>query len=189
MLVLASQSPRRREILNSLDIPFTIFPPDIKEYDATSCCREHLPIINAKLKSESAAERFPGQLVLGADTVVEFNGATIEKPSDTNMALDMLMSLSGKQHQVITAVCLTRTEDHISVTFAERSIVEFNDFSEQTALEYMKKVHVLDKAGAYAVQEHGEIIIRKISGSVTNVMGLPAEKLTEALNMLSRNTL
>ena len=189
MLVLASQSPRRREILNSLNIPFTLSPPDVKEYDATSCYKEHLPIINAKLKSESVARKFPGQLVLGADTVVEFNGNTIEKPSDTNMALDMLMSLSGKQHQVITAVCLTREEEHVSVTFAERSIVEFNNFSERTALEYMKKVYVLDKAGAYAAQEHGEIIIKKISGSVTNVMGLPAEKLMEALNMLNRNTL
>ena len=187
MIILASNSPRRKELLNSISIPFQVIPSDAEEISAESCLSEHLPVINAKLKSESVAQKYQDQLVLGADTVVELDKHILEKPKDEHEALDMLMSLSGRKHQVVTAVCLTRLSDFISINFIEKSIVEFNNFSLETAKNYMTKVHVLDKAGAYAVQEHGEVIIKKIDGSVNNVIGLPTEKLLEALNVLPEN--
>ncbi len=181
MLILASNSPRRKEILTSLNIEFKVISPGVDECSADSCYPEHLSIINAKLKSKTVAENHPSKLVLGADTVVELDGDILEKPIDEKDALNMLMRLSGKQHQVVTAVCLTRRSDYLSIIFAEKSIVEFNVFSREIAEDYMQKVHVLDKAGAYAVQEHGSIIIKKIIGSESNVIGLPIEKLLKAL--------
>ena len=189
MIILASNSPRRKEILTSLSIPFQVIPSEEEELHADLCYSEHLPIINAKLKSESVAANRPDQLVLGADTVVELDGKIIEKPENEQDALNMLMSLSGRTHQVVTAVSLTRISDFTSVNFTEKSIVEFNAFSAEVAKDYMNKVHVLDKAGAYAVQEYGEVIIKKITGSVSNVIGLPIEKLVEALNHLPENNL
>lgn len=187
MIILASNSPRRKDILTDLSIPFQVIPSEEEELSADLCYFEHLPTINAKLKSESVAKKFQDQLVLGADTVVELDGKIIEKPKNEQDALNMLMSLSGRSHQVVTAVCLTRISDFTSINFTEKSIVEFNDFSAIVAKDYMNKVHVLDKAGAYAVQEYGEVIIKKITGSVSNVIGLPTEKLLEALNNLSEH--
>jgi len=178
-VILASNSPRRKDILTSLSIPFKVVPSDEEECSADSCFPEHLPIINAQLKCRSVASQFPDHLVLGADTVVELDGSIIEKPKDKEYALNMLMMLSGRKHQVITAVCLVKISENISTVFSEKSIVEFNDFDKKTAEAYMNKVNVLDKAGAYAVQEYGEVIIKKITGSVSNVIGLPIEKLLE----------
>ena len=188
MIILASNSPRRKEILTSLSIPFQVVPSEEDELSVDLCYSEHLPIINAKLKSESVAKSFPDQLVLGADTVVELDGEIIEKPKDEDDALNMLMTLSGRTHQVVTAVCITRISDNTSINFAEKSSVEFNNFSAEIAKDYMQKVHVLDKAGAYAVQEHGEVIIKKITGSESNVIGLPIEKLVETLNAIPGST-
>ena len=186
MIILASNSPRRKEILTSLGIEFRIISPEVDECSAGSCFPEHLPIINAKLKSETVSLLYPDELVLGADTVVELDGKTVEKPEDEEDALKMLMTLSGKTHQVVTAVCITRIADNTSINFSEKSIVTFNNFSAKTAKDYMQKVHVLDKAGAYAVQEYGEIIIKSITGSESNVIGLPIEKLVESLQLGSK---
>ena len=179
VMILASNSPRRKDILTSLGIEFEVISSGEEEYSSDRCFFEHLPIINAKLKSQSVAARFPCRLVLGADTVVELDGEILEKPKDESEALNMLMMLSGKRHQVVTGVCLTNISENILTVFSEKSIVEFNLFNRKTAEEYMDRVYVLDKAGAYAVQEHGDIIIKEIFGSESNVIGLPIEKLLE----------
>jgi septum formation protein len=178
-MILASNSPRRKDILTSLSIQFKVVPSHEEECSAVTCFPEHLPILNAVLKCQSVAYDFPDHLVLGADTVVELDGQIIEKPEDEEDALRMLMMLSGRRHQVVTGVCLIKQNENILTVFAEKSIVEFNMFDQKTAEDYMKKVYVLDKAGSYAVQEHGEIIIKDIIGSESNVIGLPVEKLLE----------
>jgi septum formation protein len=186
-MILASNSPRRKEILTSLSIPFTVVPSEEDECAPDSCFPPHLPIINAELKCRSVAEKFPDHLVLGADTVVEFDGRILEKPHDEEDALRMLMMLSGRTHQVVTGVCLMKISENIVSVFADKSIVEFNKFDQRTAEDYMQKVYLLDKAGAYAVQEYGEIIIKKITGSVSNVIGLPIEKLLESPLIASKD--
>ena len=165
-----------------MHINFSVVSPGVEEYDSARFFPEHLPLMNAKLKAEAVAADYPGHLILGADTVVELDGAIIEKPADSISALEMLMMLSGREHQVVTAVCLTCLKKGLSVIFTEKSRVLFKKFDRQTAEEYMSRVYVLDKAGAYAVQEHGDMVIRQITGSESNVIGLPSEKLEEALN-------
>ncbi|NOY76081.1 MAG: septum formation protein Maf [Kiritimatiellaeota bacterium] len=182
--VLASTSPRRVEILRGLGVDFIVRVPEADELDASKYSTERLPIINARIKSESIADEFPESIVLGADTVVLLGDRLLGKPSTEEEALEILMSLSGKTHVVVTGVCLTRRADDVSCVFAEKSNVLFKRFDVEMAKRYMEEVHVLDKAGAYAAQERGSLIIEKVDGSFTNVMGLPAEKLSEAFSAI-----
>jgi septum formation protein len=182
--VLASTSPRRKEILLDMGVRFDVIKPDVEEFGADRYSTERLPIINARLKSQSIAEQFPDKLVLGADTVVMLGDRLIEKPSSENDAIEILLSLSGKTHLVVTGVCLTRLDDNLSCVFAEKTKVLFKPFDEQLAKRYICEVHVMDKAGAYAAQECGSMIIEHISGSFTNVMGLPSEKLSETFTAI-----
>lgn len=183
--VLASTSPRRKEILLDMGVEFDVVKPDVEEIGAGIYSTERLPIINARIKSESIAERFPDKLVLGADTVVMLGDRLIEKPENAEEAIEILLSLAGTIHVVVTGVCLTRLTDNLSCVFAEKTEVLFKPFDEKTARRYIREVHVMDKAGAYAAQERGSMIIEKVSGSFTNVMGLPSEKLSETLSMIN----
>jgi septum formation protein len=163
-----------------MEVEFTTTNPLAEELGADRYSTERLPIINARIKSESVAAAHPDELVLGADTVVILGDRLIEKPSTENDALEILLTLSGKPHVVVTAVCLTRRSDNLSCVFTEKTEVLFKSFDERVARRYIKEVHVMDKAGAYAAQERGSMIIERITGSFTNVMGLPSEKLSEA---------
>ena len=118
--VLASTSPRRREILTEVGVEFDVVKPEAEELGAGKYSTERLPIINARIKSESIAERFPDKLVLGADTVVMLGDRLIEKPVSEDDAIEILLSLSGKPHVVVTGVCLTRLADNLSCVFAEK---------------------------------------------------------------------
>ncbi|MCK5845680.1 MAG: Maf family protein, partial [Victivallales bacterium] len=146
---------------------------------------ERLPIMNARIKSESVADDFADETVLGADTVVILGDKVIEKPSSEDEALEILLSLSGKTHIVVTAVCLTRCVNRLSCVFIEKTDVLFKPFNADVARCYIKEVYVMDKAGAYAAQENGSMIIERITGSFTNVMGLPAEKLMASLDAIA----
>ena len=180
-LVLASESPRRREILASLGIPFAIHAAKVKEV-AQLPTPEEVPCFNARLKAEAVAELHPDAMVLGADTVILFEGKIIGKPRDLRDAENTLMNLAGKTHQVITGMALVCRNEHFSRCWSESTSVTFKLFPRSQAQEYISLVHVLDKAGSYAIQEHPELIIESIDGSLENVIGLPTSLLLSFLS-------
>ena len=183
MIILASNSPRRKALLESKGIEFKVKPSNIDE-TAEYFLPESLPLILAEKKAKNIATKFPYSTVLAADTVVIYNDKIFNKPFNISNALDMLMTLSGKTHKVITGITILNVKNNISIKFSEISYVKFKQFNKQTAINYTKNVNVLDKAGAYAVQEYGSIIINKITGSKSNVIGLPIERTIQALKLV-----
>jgi len=127
------------------------------------------------------AERYPNYLVLGADTLVWLDGEPLAKPLDAAEARSMLARLSGRIHEVVTGVCLVHHAASHSHIFSDATRVRFRTLSEATITEYLDKVHTLDKAGGYALQEHGDLIVEQIEGSWSNVVGLPMEAVRSAL--------
>ena len=124
-------------------------------------------------------------MVIGADTVIELGSEIIGKPRDPDDAFRILKRLSGKEHQVATGVCLLRLRDRVMIRFVEKTSVYFRDLPDETVRRYLTLVDVSDKAGAYAVQEHGEMLVERIEGSLDNVIGLPTERLAESLSLLA----
>jgi len=180
-LILASKSERRIKLLNEIGLPFEVIVSDVEEV-ADGVYYSDIPLINACSKSRSVAERFPESLVIGADTVIEFNRQIIGKPRDLTDARNILLSLSGKTHSVVTAVCLLSLHAGIRCTFFETTTVRFKSVTGDAVDQYLSNVHVLDKAGAYAIQEYGEMLVESINGPLDNVVGLPCAKLAAALN-------
>jgi len=180
MLILASESPRRRELLGSLGIPFETESAAVGELTTLPDPQE-VPLRNAERKAGAVAARHPRDLVLGADTVVLAEGRVIGKPRDLADALAILLSLSGITHQVITGIALIREEDRLRRSWSEITRVTFKPFGRKEAERYLSLVSVLDKAGAYAIQEHGDILVDHIDGSLENVIGLPLVRLQKEL--------
>ena len=188
MLILASESPRRRELLGSLGIPFEIRSAQVKELEQadTACSVSLLPQKNACLKAEAVALQNPGEVVLGADTAIVFEDRMIGKPRDLSEAREILSLLSGKSHHVITGIALIRKgENEFCREWSEISEVVFKPFGADVIEEYISKVHVLDKAGAYAIQEYGEMIISRYTGELNNIIGLPLTCLKKELTELN----
>lgn len=181
MIILASQSPRRRELLQREGLRFRVEVRDTEEVHDASLAPEMLCAINASAKAEAVAREFPEATVIGADTLVFIDGQPLGKPADAREALDMLMLLQGRTHSVCTAVAVIMPGGERR-DFAEISRVTFRALSEEDALHYMELVHVFDKAGAYAIQEHGELIIEHFEGDLDNVIGLPVTRLLNVLN-------
>ena len=178
-IILASASPRRSALLREAGPAFAsmrIMTADVNEDDD--------PLENALLKAEAVAQSNPRALVIGADTVIRFEGRTIGKPADLEDAKRILAMLSGRTHDVATGVCVRCVEADILVRFEETTHVTFRTLTPGIIDKYVQDVNVLDKAGAYAIQEHGEDIIESIEGSLTNVIGLPVERLKETFDYL-----
>lgn len=180
MLILASDSPRRRELLASIGVPFVVKSAKVEELQFLDDPRE-VPLRNAERKASAVAVRHPRELVLGADTVIVFRGTVIGKPRDEADALRILLSLSGNTHEVISGIALLRCADNLRSVWRETTRVTFKPFGRETATAYLSRVSVLDKAGAYAIQESGELLIEAVDGSVENVIGLPLERLQKEL--------
>lgn len=180
-LILASQSPRRRKLLAEAGFVFDVRVFDTAEISG-GIYSLHVPLLNAIRKAEAAAEHFPGDLVIGADTVIEFNGAIIGKPRDLSDARCILRTLSGRCHLVITGVALQCRELNVKIGFSVESTVEFKQLDESAIDRYLAHVEVLDKAGAYNIDEYGDILIQRVEGPIDNIIGLPCEKLSQALN-------
>ena len=178
-LILASNSPRRRELLKTLGVDFESRSPEVAEKDSGDDLVEVI-VANAVAKALSVSLEEPEALVLGADTAIIFNDHLIGKPADSAAARRMLTDFSGKTHLVVTGIALA-ANGKIVENFFEKSAVKFKTLAPDDITRYMEKVSVLDKAGAYAIQEHGDIIIDSCSGSVENVIGLPLDKLPELL--------
>lgn len=179
--ILASESPRRKELLASIGIDFETLPSSVPELDGNGSYSPHVPFLNAILKAETVALKHPDALVLGADTVIEFENKIMGKPRDMSEACEMLMTLSGKKHNVTTAVCLRNILFRVESVFCETTVVEFNAFERDTAEKYISSVHTLDKAGAYAIQELGSLLVKNIRGPEDNVIGLPRKKLRKSI--------
>lgn len=160
---------------------FRIVPSRAEEVEGGHLSPAEIALTNACRKALPVAVRHPRALVMGADTVVALGGRLYGKPRDRRDAARMLRALSGKTHEVITGVCLVRRSRGDVEVFAERTLVTFRRLSARAIAGYLGRVDVLDKAGGYAIQEHGDALVRKIAGSFTNVVGLPVERLRVAL--------
>lgn len=180
MLILASESPRRRELFGSLGIPFVVKSVAVEEIVMLADPHE-VPLRNAERKAAAVSIHHPQAIVLGADTIILYKGRAIGKPHDQNDALATLLSLSGATHEVITGLALIRKEAPLQRSWTETTRVTFKPFTRAEAEHYLSLVSVLDKAGAYAIQEHGELIVDHIEGSLENVIGLPLERLKREL--------
>jgi len=181
-LILASTSPRRSDLLRELGVEFTIIPSE-----AVETLHEHLTAVeiaqlNAYRKARAVAKKHPDALVLAADTVVYKDAKLFGKPQNFEDAYRMLKQLQGATHQVVTGVCLLHLRSHHQKMFAESTCVRMRSLDVRQIQEYIRRINPLDKAGAYAIQEHGERIVERISGSYSNVVGLPVERLVQELN-------
>lgn len=187
MIILASKSPRRRELIGGLDIEYRVWLiPGIAESYPPGLSAEEVPEYIAREKAapyfrpEHIADVGDDDIVLTADTVVILDGEVLGKPADEDDARHMLQRLAGRTHHVVTGVCLTSKEKqrHFSVTTA----VTFAPLTPEQIDYYVERYHPLDKAGAYGVQEWiGYVGVTRLEGSYYNVMGLPVQRIYEEL--------
>jgi septum formation protein len=180
-LILASASPRRAELLRQLQPEFQIVPSAAAEIFDEQLSPLELCQLNAHRKARAVAKKIPDALVLGADTLVFLNGEIMGKPATHAEAGQMLARLQGRTHQVVTGVSLIHLRGHHERLFAVSTDVTFRPLDERQISDYLSKINPLDKAGAYAIQEHGDMIVSEISGSFSNVVGLPVERLEDEL--------
>lgn len=177
-LILASGSPRRRELLEAAGLSFEVIPSPAEEIHDASLGMAGLCEENARIKA--AAVSVPGALVIAADTLVFIDGEPLGKPRDMAEAARMLGRLSGRAHQVCTGVCVVDAGGKAKTFHAVTEVV-FRDLGEADISEYLSLTQPLDKAGAYGIQDRGELIVEGISGGYDNVMGLPVEAVLDAL--------
>ena len=177
--ILASNSPRRRALLAEAGYEFEVIAPAMREVAVAYLSLRELTIANATRKGLAVSRVYPHRVVLAADTLVALEGKVIGKPRDLNQARVILRRLSGRAHEVCTAVSIVGPQKKTS--FAEISQVRFRKLNEDAITNYFGVVNPLDKAGAYAAQGAGRSIIASVEGSFTNVIGLPMERTTEAL--------
>jgi septum formation protein len=179
--ILASSSPRRSELLRELEVDFEVLSSDATEVHNEHLTAGEISQINAYRKARTVAKRYPDALVLGADTLVYLDTKLFGKPRNSEDAYRMLKQLQGQTHQVVTGVCLMQLRCHRQRVFAESTEVKFRALTTQEIKDYLQRINPLDKAGAYAIQEHGDRIVENITGSYSNVVGLPLERLKEEL--------
>jgi septum formation protein len=180
-LILASASPRRRELLGQLGVPFEVVVADGTEHEDASTDPRVMVAHNAALKAEWVSARHPNALVLGADTTVFIEGVALNKPGDGAEARAMLRRLSGRTHTVFTGLALRRASDGLRIDEGVASDVTFKALDETVIEDYLARVHTLDKAGGYAIQEHRELLGAEYRGSLTNIIGLPVETTKQIL--------
>ena len=178
-LILASASPRRRDLLAEMGVAFETRPAAVVELDKRTAAHftaSELALANARLKAEAVAKENPGRWIFGADTVVALEDRIFGKPADLAEAKIFLSAMSGRTHQVVTG-CVLLSNEGEETAFAEETLVTFQKLVDIVIDRYLAAVEVLDKAGAYALQEHPEMIIAAVRGSRNNVVGLPTERL------------
>ena len=184
-LLLASESPRRKHLLAQLTDDLQIEAAQVEELTAAADMSPvQVAMYNAALKADAAAVKHKQCWVLGADTIVVMDGRVYGKPADLAEAREFLQKFSGRTHEVVTAVALRRAEDNASYDFTAVSHVRFRQLSDEVINEYLSLVPVLDKAGAYGIQEYGDMLVESLDGELENVIGLPVEKLKQAFDLL-----
>jgi len=179
-LVLASASPRRKRLLRQIGIPFRTLSSRVRE---GLLSRD--PLMNARLlaeaKAQAVVQKCAGNWILGADTVVVLNRAVLGKPSDEDEAFSMLRQLSGKEHRVITGFCLVAPDSKKAHSEAVVTRVTFKALTRREILGYVATGEPFGKAGSYGIQGIGAFLVKGITGSYTNVVGLPLSALVSAL--------
>jgi len=176
-VILASASPRRVELLRQVVFRFKVMPSAADECEHEQFTAWEIAQLNAYRKARAIAKKYPDALVVGADTVVCLGTKLYAKPRDERDAHRMLLELQGRTHDVVTGVCLLHLRSHRERLFSDSTAVSFRKLTSGKVRDYVAKVHTLDKAGAYAIQDEGESIVESIQGSYTNVVGLPVERL------------
>ncbi len=180
-LVLASASPRRKDLLEQAGFEIACVVSGVPELEDSDWSPEALALENAERKAAAVAANFPDEIVIAADTVVWFDGAFFGKPADPADAVRMLETLVGKTHQVVTGVVIHFPKDGGMARFAESSHVTFHPLTASEIHAYLSEIHPYDKAGAYAAQDDNGRLIARIDGLVSNVIGLPVERVREVL--------
>lgn len=172
-IILASSSPRRVELLRMLGVEFEVVASEVEESHDPKTPIAELVEHNALAKAKDVSARFENGLVIGADTIVVCEGEIFGKPTDLEDAWRMLRKLAGKTHMVYSGVAVVRAEDGASRTAHAMTEVTFRPLSDAQVARYFEMIDPLDKAGAYAIQSAGGVIIEKICGCYYNVVGLP----------------
>lgn len=185
--ILASASPRRKELLEQIGMKFDIIVSDADENIISKDMPPNLYVEElAMLKASSTIEylrknHYGNCIVISADTIVTLDGKILGKPKDEKDAFEMLRTLSGKSHEVYTGICIMRSDNGFSVADFEKTVVHFNQLTDEKIKWYINTGEPMDKAGAYGIQGQGAILINKINGDYFNVVGLPLAKLVKIL--------
>ena len=188
--ILASSSPRRRELLLRLQTPFDIILPDVDEsVIPPEGSPETYCTALAELKANDISQHYPNNLVIGSDTIVVLDNNIMGKPQDKKMAHNMLQTLSGKTHHVYTGVCLKWSDKNIHHLFAEITMVTFRELSEEDINHYIESCPPYDKAGSYGIQDWSAVFVKEIKGCYDNVVGFPISRFYEELKKLGINLL
>lgn len=178
--ILASGSPRRREILENSGYVFSVIPSDCDENIKEALTPQQTVIELAKRKAFAVASENKNVVVLGCDTVVALDGKILGKPESREDAFNMLKSLSGRRHIVSSGVCITDGEK--CECFENTTEVEFYSFDTETARSYLDTLEYTDKAGAYGIQGYGSVLVKEIKGDYFSVMGLPVSQCARVLS-------
>ena len=189
-LILASQSPRRQQILKRINYPFDIILPDVDESILSLDINpKQYCICLAEMKATDISQHYPHALVIGADTIVVLEDKILNKPNNSTQANNMLETLSGKTHQVYTGVCLKWMGNNIQHTFAEITMVTFRKLAKEDILHYIASYPPYDKAGSYGIQDWSAIFVKNIQGCYDNVVGFPLSRFYQELKKLQINLL
>jgi septum formation protein len=180
-LILASASPRRQQFLADLGLRFTVLAADIDETPVDGEAPDAFVRRMAREKAEVIARRHPASWVVGADTAVILEGRILGKPDNAAHALEILRSLQGKKHRVITGLALHCVQENCTESLSRTTEVTFAAFSDAILAAYIQTGEPLDKAGAYGVQGKGSFLVRSITGSCSNVIGLPVNTCMDLL--------
>lgn len=189
-IVLASSSPRRKDLLKQIKLPFEIIPSEIDENISSligtpAQKAEQL----AYQKAKDVSGRVKSGLVLGADTIVVIDQEILGKPKDPEDAFLMLKKLSGREHEVVTGICLLDLDNNIELVQHETTIVQFIELDDEKITAYIKSGEAFDKAGSYAAQGIGAIFVKGIKGCYSNVVGLPLTRLSNMLEKLQESVI
>lgn len=180
-IILASASPRRKEILENTNTKFEIIKSEIDEVILENELPSQVVMRLAFEKSIDIALKHPDSLVIGADTVVVLNNNILGKPKDSSDAFNMIKQLSGKTHQVITGISLINLNANQKIIDYVVSNVKFKNLSEEDIKDYIQTNESLDKAGAYGIQGFGAMLVEEIQGDYFNIVGLPISRLSDLL--------
>jgi len=187
--ILASSSPRRKKILEQIRFEFSVVPSNINEDFSIGLPPEAFTEHWAREKAKDIAKDNPQSLVIGADTVVILDGKILGKPKDNKSSKKMLLSLSGRTHEVITGVSLININSKLDITFNERTFVSINTLSNRHICDYINLYKPYDKAGSYGIQDGFSVHVEKIRGCFYNVMGFPISKFYKFYNFILKSNL
>ena len=182
--ILASKSPRRKDLLNQIGFKFSVVDSQFKEYKNNNVPPEALAETLAREKALSVAKIYPDNIIIGADTIVTIENKILGKPKDENESFEMLNLISGKSHEVITGVAFIQLSKNIDHTFNQQTVVTLSDISKREISSYIEKYKPFDKAGSYGIQDWFAVNVEKIDGCFYNVMGFPLARFWKEINEL-----